>query len=66
MKASVANQAAGVHLIRSVRDVERVVSDPANEGMREWVMQRYIRRRCCGSPPDASSTCVPTCWPWAV
>jgi hypothetical protein len=44
MKASMVNQAQGVHLIRSVADVERIVNEPAYEGMREWVMQRYIQR----------------------
>lgn len=44
MKASMINRALGIHLIASVRDVERIVCDPAYEEIREWVMQRYIQR----------------------
>lgn len=44
MKASMVNQALGVHVIRSVRDVEAIVIDEKYEEIREWVVQRYLDR----------------------
>jgi tubulin--tyrosine ligase len=44
MKASMVNQALGIHIITSVRDVERIIQDAQYEEIREWVMQRYIQR----------------------
>jgi hypothetical protein len=44
MKASMVNRAMGIHLIACVEDVERIVTDPQYEEIREWVMQRYIQR----------------------
>ena len=38
------NQALGIHIIRCVGDVERIILDDRYAEIREWVMQRYIDR----------------------
>lgn len=44
MKASMIDGAQGIHVIRSVADVESIVSDPAHEDIKEWILQQYIQR----------------------